>query len=83
MRYKSFWHLTRELGVRGHFVYGLHDADGRLLYVGVTKSPLGRLKQHFDDKPWIHEVAHSKSGGRKPVWVRVPPPVLKISNKPQ
>lgn len=38
-------------------LYRFYAADGALLYVGITRTLLGRLKQHSGDKPWFTEVS--------------------------
>jgi hypothetical protein len=38
-------------------LYRLHDAEGRLLYVGISSSGGRRLEQHAYSKAWWHEVA--------------------------
>jgi len=38
-------------------LYRLYDADGHLLYVGVTDRPSVRFAQHEADKAWWPEVA--------------------------
>lgn len=40
-------------------VYRLYDAEGALLYVGLTKNPLGRFSKH-GAKPWWREVAYKE-----------------------
>jgi predicted GIY-YIG superfamily endonuclease len=40
-----------------HYVYRMYDEDGRLLYVGISKTLATRLTQHHRDKPWAHEIA--------------------------
>ena len=41
-------------------LYRLYNADRELLYIGISKSALGRLAQHLDDKPWADEIATVK-----------------------
>ncbi len=41
-------------------VYKLYDADGRLLYVGVTRHGYRRLNQHAKEKPWWSEVVKAE-----------------------
>ncbi len=36
--------------------YRLHDADDRLLYLGITVDFAARIKQHSTDKPWWGDV---------------------------
>lgn len=38
--------------IRDHYVYRSYDADGQLLYVGCTKQPAARHKQHRDGSAW-------------------------------
>ena len=38
-------------------LYRFFDADGHLLYVGISLNPGERWKQHRADKPWWLEVA--------------------------
>jgi predicted GIY-YIG superfamily endonuclease len=40
-----------------HWCYRAYDADGRLLYVGISSDGLRRFKQHRRDKPWTPFVA--------------------------
>lgn len=40
-----------------HTLYRFFAADGGLLYVGLTKQPWARFKQHAHDKPWWTLVA--------------------------
>lgn len=45
------------LGHDVHCVYRLWGADpSRALYIGVSKSALGRIGQHAASKPWWHKV---------------------------
>lgn len=37
-------------------LYRFFDADGTLLYVGITNHPWRRFAQHAAEKPWWHEV---------------------------
>ncbi len=37
---------------RTHCLYRFFDADGVLLYVGLTGNLISRMKQHRSDKPW-------------------------------
>lgn len=39
-----------------HFVYRCFDADGRLLYVGLTKNPEQRLAGHRSQTLWFGDV---------------------------
>ncbi len=47
---------------RRHFVYWMFDADGEALYVGVTKYPEQRLRQHRRN-PWFPRVASKRMAG--------------------
>lgn len=38
-------------------LYRLYDADGALLYIGISYSAISRFAQHKADKPWIASVA--------------------------
>jgi predicted GIY-YIG superfamily endonuclease len=38
-------------------LYRLHDAEGALLYVGITHDPDARFAAHASDKPWWPDVA--------------------------
>lgn len=42
---------------RPHFVYRCFDADGELLYVGMTANPVQRLSGHRSASHWFSEVA--------------------------
>lgn len=37
-------------------LYRLYDADGALLYVGISNNPKRRFSGHRSDKPWWPEV---------------------------
>ena len=39
-------------------LYRFFDADGRLLYVGISFSAVARASQHRGEKPWWPEVAN-------------------------
>lgn len=39
-------------------LYRLEDANGALLYVGISDDPLRRWGEHAGDKPWWPDVAH-------------------------
>src|SRR5437762_2873721 len=41
-------------------VYRLYDAEGRLLYVGITETLRTRLLQHAKDKAWWPTVAYRR-----------------------
>lgn len=45
------------LPMRGHFVYILLDEWKNPLYVGQTRHPRNRLRNHWASQPWIAEVA--------------------------
>jgi predicted GIY-YIG superfamily endonuclease len=38
-------------------LYRLFDANGRLLYVGISLSAVARLKQHEQTKHWSNSIA--------------------------
>lgn len=42
-----------------HILYRFFNADGELLYIGVTQDPTARFKSHQHDKSWFSEVATS------------------------
>lgn len=44
------------VSVNPQFLYRLRDANGALLYVGITTDRPTRMKQHQADKPWWSEV---------------------------
>lgn len=37
-------------------LYRLYDAEGTLLYIGISKSAMARMKQHAKEKEWWLEV---------------------------
>ena len=41
-------------------LYRLFNAEGDLLYVGITSEGLTRLNQHQREKHWFYEVAEAK-----------------------
>lgn len=41
---------------RPYFVYRCFDADGRLIYVGCTFDPAGRISTHRTTSWWGHQV---------------------------
>lgn len=43
---------TPPLNDRHHALYRFYDADGVLLYIGITASVPTRLTRHRDNKPW-------------------------------
>jgi predicted GIY-YIG superfamily endonuclease len=44
-----------------HYVYRLYDATGDLLYVGWSKNPHMRLRQHKQDNPhWAFDVTRGR-----------------------
>lgn len=45
-------------GPTRHALYRFYDADGQLLYVGITADPGSRWRKHAHDKPWWHDVAN-------------------------
>lgn len=42
---------------RAHWVYRCFDAEGRLLYIGFTQSPLERRAAHRSTAPWFDQMA--------------------------
>lgn len=48
--------IGADLQSEAHALYRFHDADGRLLYVGITLNPANRWRDHKRDKDWWHEV---------------------------
>jgi hypothetical protein len=46
-----------DLATRPYCVYRLYNADGDLLYVGLSNGPLDRFRAHAGDKTWWTEVA--------------------------
>lgn len=51
-------------GVREHFVYTLYAADGVCLYVGMTRSPERRWKQHRRNRPqMVSRVSERRMSG--------------------
>lgn len=49
---------------RDHFVYWLYDANGLALYVGVTRRPEARWRQHGYTKPaMVAKVASRRMSG--------------------
>lgn len=52
------------MSTRTHFVYRVYDEFGLLLYVGCTKGPEARYKQHRGDKaPWLPYMATARLEG--------------------
>lgn len=47
---------------RDHFVYWMYDEAGRTLYVGITRFPEQRLRQHRR-KAWFPKVATKRMAG--------------------
>lgn len=43
-----------------HVLYRFFDAQGNLLYVGITNDPEQRFRGHQGDKSWYHHVATAK-----------------------
>lgn len=41
-----------------HWVYRLHDATGRVLYVGCTSKLRQRLAHHKSNQTWRNEISH-------------------------
>jgi predicted GIY-YIG superfamily endonuclease len=42
---------------QAHALYRFFDADGVLLYIGITADVPARFKKHRDQKPWWNDVA--------------------------
>jgi predicted GIY-YIG superfamily endonuclease len=42
------------------FLYRIYDAQGVLLYVGISKTFAARLARHHQDQPWADEIAEVK-----------------------
>lgn len=40
-----------------HYVYRCYDEDGRLIYVGCTVDPVGRLAHHRANAWWGHQIS--------------------------
>ena len=38
-------------------LYRHYDAEGALLYVGISRNPFARLDQHMSTSPWASEIA--------------------------
>lgn len=41
----------------GVYLYRHFDAEGRLLYVGITVDPVARLRNHKLNAPWARDIA--------------------------
>lgn len=52
--FEDFW---RSLAVVDHGIYRAYDAEGRLLYVGITRGLRARFRQHFEESPWVADIA--------------------------
>jgi hypothetical protein len=51
-------------GVREHFVYWLFDAEGNCLYIGMTRKPERRWRQHHWERPrMVAQVAYKRMAG--------------------
>lgn len=46
--------------VKTQHLYRMYDADGALLYIGISKSAIARLTQHLDTQPWANEIVDTK-----------------------
>jgi hypothetical protein len=53
-----------------YHVYYLYDAEGRLLYIGRSCDPLGRLRAHHANADWASQVA-SIDGHGPYTWAEV------------
>jgi hypothetical protein len=42
--------------VKGQQLYRLYDADGELLYIGISYSAIARFAKHKQTQPWIDDV---------------------------
>lgn len=51
--------IPGELAGRRTALYRWHDADGRLLYVGITANPGERLQHHERTQSWFAEAVRS------------------------
>lgn len=38
-------------------LYRMYDAEGTLLYIGISKSAIKRLTQHMVEQPWVQQIA--------------------------
>lgn len=52
-------------GLRNHFVYWVWDADGQLLYIGCTRRPEVRWKEHLagSSRVWARRAARRRMAG--------------------
>jgi len=50
-------------GLRNHFVYLLADESGEVIYVGCTRNPEQRWRDHRTTKRWSSEVASKRMVG--------------------
>ncbi|NUP47250.1 MAG: GIY-YIG nuclease family protein [Catenulispora sp.] len=41
-------------------LYRLYDAEGQLLYVGISRDPNERFKEHAHERSWWHHVARTE-----------------------
>lgn len=49
--------------LREHFVYRAYDARGWLLYVGCTKQPTARWREHVADRKWAPKARRFRLAG--------------------
>lgn len=51
-------------GLRNHFVYWMYDTEGACLYVGCTRRPTKRWREHCsNNKQLVAAVAHKRMAG--------------------
>lgn len=60
----NFGHKVRNPLLREHFVYRVYDKAGRLIYIGCSRRPEKRLKEHkFDSPRWHSQMASVRLSG--------------------
>lgn len=54
---RRIYSSSTDLETPRYFVYRLHDAAGRILYIGRSCNVAGRIKSHAEDarKPWMKD----------------------------
>lgn len=53
-----------QAGVRNHFVYFIYDERGEVIYIGCTRSPEKRWREHKSTRPQLAaEAAHCRMLG--------------------